>query len=90
MAPFLVILLLLALGAGIVAWHTIGYPHAPAAPRRPARKPAPPVPDAVAPSPEPVFAPTQYTPTLAPNPARAAQPADPFAHAPSFDGDARP
>ena len=90
MAPFLVILLLLALGAGIVAWHTIGYPHPPAAQRRPVRKPAPPVPDAVVPSAEQVFAPTQYAPTLDPNPVRSAEPADPFAHAPSFDGDARP
>ncbi|MBJ7486349.1 hypothetical protein [Brevundimonas sp.] len=90
MAPFLVILLLLALGAGIVAWHTIGYQHPPAAQRRPARKPAPPVPDAVVPSAEQVFAPTQYAPTLDPNPVRSAEPADPFAHAPSFDGDARP
>ena len=90
MAPFLVILLLLALGAGIVAWHTIGYPPPPAAQRRPARKPASPVPDAVVPSAEQVFAPTQYAPTLDPNPVRSAEPADPFAHAPSFDGDARP
>ena len=90
MAPFLVILLLLALGAGIVAWHTIGHPHVSAAPRRRASRPSPPLADAVAPSSEPAFAPTQYTPTVAPKPLSPASSVDPFAHAPSFDGDARP
>ena len=90
MAPFLVILLLLALGAGIVAWHTIGHPHVPAAPRRRPSKPVLPVADAIAPSSEPVFAPTQVSPTMAPKPVSPGHSIDPFAHAPSFDGEARP
>ncbi|CAN5430936.1 hypothetical protein BH09PSE1_BH09PSE1_20880 [soil metagenome] len=85
MAPFLVILLLLALGAGIIAWHTIGYPHAPA-PRRPASpKPTPPEPDAPqAAVSEPVFAPTS-TPLTAP----VVRADDPFAHAPPLDPEPR-
>jgi hypothetical protein len=80
MAPFLVIFLLLALGAGIIAWHTIGYPHSPE-PRRP--RPAKPEPEAPAAAvAEPVFAPV--SPVLTP----AAH--DPFAHAPPLDPEHRP
>jgi hypothetical protein len=82
-APFLVILLLLALGAGIVAWHTIGYPHTPAPRRRSAtadaRQPeraAPPPP--VTAEPVVVAAPLAFPTTLP----RAN---DPFAHAPPRD-----
>ncbi|CAN5355614.1 hypothetical protein BH10PSE1_BH10PSE1_18690 [soil metagenome] len=80
MAPFLVILLLLALGAGIIAWHTIGYPHTPA-PRRRAPAALPPEPETPpAAASEPVFAPVSppFTTTIP----RAN---DPFAHAPPLD-----
>lgn len=90
MAPFLVILLLLALGAGIIAWHTIGYPHAPAPTRASKRTasgtPARPEPQApVAAATEPVFAPSTSFP-----PPPVSRTSDPFAHAPPLDQEPRP
>ena len=73
MAPFLVILMLLALGAGIIVWHTTGSAVR-QPPQSPPRKPRP----APVRQPEPVvediIAPSEPTPFL--------RPADPFAHAP--------
>lgn len=83
MAPFLVILLLLALGAGIVAWHTIDYPHAPAPRRRAPQQPEPEPDIPAATVTEPLYAPT-------PAPlASTSRTLDPFAHAPNFDMDQR-
>jgi len=85
MAPFLVILLLLALGAGIVAWHTLGYPHVPGG-RRPMATDTPRDADApAAAATEPIFAPASDP--FSPPSARAD---DPFAHAPRLDMEHRP
>jgi hypothetical protein len=79
MAPFLVILLLLALGAGIIVWHTTGPHYGPSAsPRKPAKRPA-------TAAPQPVQTPDAVSPspiaTAEPEP--LVRPADPFAHAPA-------
>ncbi len=74
MAPFLVILMLLALGAGIIVWHTTG-----SAVRQPpqsaSRKPRPAPVQEAEPVIEDIIATSEPTPFV-----RAA---DPIAHAPS-------
>lgn len=74
MAPFLVILMLLALGAGIIAWHTTG----PAVRQPPQSMPRKPRPDRAGLgdlSVEDIVASPEPEPFL--------RPADPFAHAPA-------
>ncbi|MDB5422176.1 MAG: hypothetical protein JWR59_2123 [Brevundimonas sp.] len=74
MAPFLVILMLLALGAGIIAWHTTG-PAVRQPPQSPARKPRPERVNRGEPIIEDIIA--------SPEPAPFVRSADPFAHAPA-------
>lgn len=86
MAPFLVILSLLLLGVGIVAWHTREtFRHLLV--RKPDPKPGYPAqPDAFAEAPLSrasfMMAPVAAPPVAAPTPV-AANESDPFAHAPS-------
>lgn len=74
MAPFLVILMLLALGAGIIVWHTTG-----SAVRQPpqsaSRKPRPAPVSRAEPVAEDIIASTEPTPFV--------RLVDPFAHAPA-------
>lgn len=74
MAPFLVILMLLALGAGIIVWHTTGSA---------VRQPPQSAPRKSRPAPVGTAEPLSEDIIASTEPPPLARPVDPFAHAPA-------